>query len=83
MLRPDPDSAAGRRPAGGARACFLRLANLPNYALDRLSRYEVALWRQVAHTLVALDDLDRRKPQERRRRFVPDTTQRLTRSTAE
>jgi hypothetical protein len=28
--------------------CFLRLANLPNYALDRLSRYEAILWRQVA-----------------------------------
>jgi hypothetical protein len=26
---------------------FLRLANLPNCALDRLSRYEAALWRQV------------------------------------
>jgi len=25
--------------------CFLRLANLPNFALDRLSRYEAALWR--------------------------------------
>jgi hypothetical protein len=24
--------------------CFLRLANLPNFALDRLSRYEAALW---------------------------------------
>jgi hypothetical protein len=27
--------------------CFLRLANLPNYALDRLSRYEATLWRQA------------------------------------
>src|SRR5215471_8599505 len=24
--------------------CFLRLANLPNFALDRLSRYEATLW---------------------------------------
>ena len=47
--------------------CFLRLSNLPNYALDRLSRYEAILWRQVAQTLIALGDLDRRKPQERRR----------------
>jgi hypothetical protein len=44
---------------------FLRLANLPNCALDRLSRYEAALWRQVAQTLTTLDTLDRRKPQER------------------
>jgi hypothetical protein len=49
--------------------CFLRLCNLPNYALDRLSRYESALWRQVGQILLALDNLDRRKPQERLRRF--------------
>jgi hypothetical protein len=47
--------------------CFLRLANLPNYALDRLSRYEITLWRQVDQILVALDGLERRKPQERRK----------------
>ena len=35
--------------------CFLRLANLPNFALDRLSRYEATLWRQAAQTLFALD----------------------------
>jgi hypothetical protein len=49
--------------------CYLRLANLPNFALDRLSRYEATLWRQVRQTLLALDALDRRKPQERGRRF--------------
>jgi hypothetical protein len=27
--------------------CFLRLANLPNFPLDRLSRYEAMLWRQA------------------------------------
>lgn len=47
--------------------CFLRLANLPNFALDRLSRYEATLWRQAGQVLFALDALDRRKPQERRR----------------
>jgi hypothetical protein len=47
----------------------LRLANLPNYALDRLSRYEATLWRQAGRVLFALDALDRRKPQERGRRF--------------
>jgi hypothetical protein len=50
--------------------CFLRLANLPNYAIDRLSRYEATLWRQVSQILFALDSLDRRKPQERRRRLI-------------
>jgi hypothetical protein len=51
--------------------CFLRLSNLPNYALDRLSRYEATLWRQVAQTVITLDALDRRKPQERRRLWPP------------
>jgi hypothetical protein len=49
--------------------CFLRLANLPNFALDRLHRYEATLWRQVGQILLTLDALDRRKPQERSRRF--------------
>jgi hypothetical protein len=48
--------------------CFLRLANLPNFALDRLSRYEATLWRQTGRMLYALEKLDRRKPQERARR---------------
>jgi len=48
--------------------CFLRLANLPNFALDRLSRYEATLCRQASRILFALNALDRRKPQERRRR---------------
>jgi hypothetical protein len=43
--------------------CFLRLANLPNFALDRLSRYEATLWRQAGRIIYALDGLDRRKPQ--------------------
>jgi len=54
-------------PTAEMARCFLRLANLPNFALDRLSRYEVTLWRQVDQILIALDALDRRKPQERRR----------------
>jgi hypothetical protein len=49
--------------------CFLRLANLPDYALDRLCRYEAILWRQVRQILIALDALDRRKPQDRERYF--------------
>ena len=49
--------------------CFLRLANLRSFALDRLSRYEATLWRQVGRILFALHALDRRKPQERIRSF--------------
>jgi len=48
--------------------CFLRVANLPNFALDRLSRYESTLWLQAGRILYALEALDRRKPQERSRR---------------
>ena len=56
-------------PAAELTRCFLRLANLPNCALDRLSRYEATLWRQAGRILFALDALDRRKPQDRGRRF--------------
>ena len=56
-------------PTTDLARCFLRLANLPNFALDRLSRYEATLWRQVGQILFALDALDRRKPQARVRRF--------------
>jgi hypothetical protein len=45
---------------------FLRLANLPNFALDRLSRYETALSRQSAQVLVTLESLNRYKPEDRR-----------------
>jgi hypothetical protein len=56
-------------PAAELTRCYLGLANLPNFALDRLSRYEATLWRQVGQVLFTLDGLDRRKPQERRFRF--------------
>ena len=59
-------------PALDLAGCFLRLANLPNFALDRLSRYEATLWRQAGRILYALDALDRRKPQERGCRFSVD-----------
>jgi hypothetical protein len=59
--------------------CFLGLANLPNFALDRLSRYEGALCRQAARILFALDALDRRKPQERMRGFYPGREQEIDR----
>ena len=67
-----PCPAPGRQcvdPAIDLARCFLRLANLPSYPLDRLSRYEAVLWRQAGQILFALDALDRRKPQERGRRL--------------
>src|SRR5205814_237133 len=45
--------------------CFLRLANLPSYPLDRLSRYEATLWRQAGQTMFALHALHRRNLWER------------------
>jgi hypothetical protein len=64
-------------PAADLARCFLRLANLPSYALDRLSRYEAILWRQVSQILLALDALDRRRPQDRWRRLPPRSRQML------
>ncbi len=64
-------------PATDLARCFLRLTNLPTYPLDRLSRYEAILWRQAGQILFALDALDRRKPQERGRRFRIDSRQDL------
>jgi hypothetical protein len=66
------ESGIGSRPPEAVHPtteiarCFLRLANLPSGVLERLSRYEAALWRQVGQILFTLDALDRRKPQERR-----------------
>jgi hypothetical protein len=68
LPRVDPQTAEPAADPGLHLAqCFLRLANLPNYALDRLSRYECTLWRQAAQILFALDNLNRRKPHERKR----------------
>jgi hypothetical protein len=55
-------------PAVEFARCFLGLANLFSFVLDRISRYEASLWRQAGRILFALDMLDRRKPQERSRR---------------
>ena len=71
------EGVAELNPIGPARdneltRCFLRLANLPNFALDRLSRYEATLWRQSRQILLALNALDRRKPQERTRFCIDD-----------
>jgi hypothetical protein len=64
-------------PATELARCFLRLANLDSYPLDRLSRYEAILWRQAGQILFALDALDRRKPQEKGRRSRIDSRQDL------
>src|SRR5437868_8391834 len=52
--------------------CYLRLANLPSYPLDRLSRYEAALWRQAGQTIFALQALHRRRRWDRPSRSRPN-----------
>jgi hypothetical protein len=65
MVRP------AANPSPNLACSFLRLVNLPNCVLDRLSRYETALWRQARQIFITLDALDRRKPQERGRARQP------------
>jgi hypothetical protein len=48
---------------------FLRLAELPTFVLDRLSRYEHLLWRQARQLVFTLESLRRRKPQPSRSSF--------------
>jgi hypothetical protein len=53
----------GSRAASASRdiaLSFLRLANPDSEIADRLSRYEAALWRQLAQTLFALQALKHR-----------------------
>jgi hypothetical protein len=49
--------------------CFLRLAELPTFALDRLSRYKHLLWRQARQILFTLESLRRRKREQSRSTF--------------
>ena len=59
---------------------FLRLAELPTFPLDRLSRYEHLLWRQARQLVITIESLRRHRQQPRRltfpfsfRRREPDT----------
>ena len=48
---------------------FSRLAALPTFALDRLSRYEHLLWRQARQIVITLESLRRRKQRPSRSSF--------------
>jgi hypothetical protein len=53
MLEPEASAALRNQLVAELKALYsadeaARLANLPNFALDRLSRYESTLWRQSA-----------------------------------
>jgi hypothetical protein len=62
-----PSTVEPADPSDDLTRAFVRLSNLPAYPLDRLSRYEAALWRQARQILFTLQSLDRRKPWERLR----------------
>jgi hypothetical protein len=47
-------------PARELTYCFLRLGNLDNGAFERLGRYNAALWKQTAQTLLLLGSSRRR-----------------------
>lgn len=59
------DTAAGNEPSFDAKNdivdCFLHLAALPTFPLDRLSRYEHLLWRQSRQIVFTLELLRHRK----------------------
>jgi len=55
-----PDARAAKIPSRDIAVSFLRLANLDSELVDRLSRYEAGLWRQLVQTLFALQTLKRR-----------------------
>jgi hypothetical protein len=66
-------AAEGNEPSSNSKTdiadCFLRLADLPTFALDRLSRYEHMLWRQARQIVFTLESLRRRRRQASRSTF--------------
>jgi hypothetical protein len=64
VLTPAEDDRLGcRGPALSPRElthCFLRLGNLDSDAFERLGRYNAALWKQTAQTLLLLGSIRRR-----------------------
>jgi hypothetical protein len=54
------DCAGAASPSRDIAISYLRLANLDNELIDRLSRYEAILWRQIVQTLFTLQSLKRR-----------------------
>jgi hypothetical protein len=55
-----PDDGDAVSPSRDIALSYLRLVNLDNELIDRLSRYEGGLWRQSVQTLFALQALKRR-----------------------
>jgi len=68
-----PDAAAKNESGFDTKKdigdCYLRLAELPTFPLDRLSRYEHLLWRQARQIVFTLESLRRRKQAPSRSSF--------------
>ena len=63
VMRGEDDRHSCSDPPLSAREltyCFLRLGNLDNGAFERLGRYNAALWKQTAQTLLLLGSTRRR-----------------------
>ncbi len=56
-----PNSNAGAQPNALTQS-YVRLCNLTNFPLDRLSRYEAALWRQACQLILVLGNKVQRRP---------------------
>jgi hypothetical protein len=59
------DTANARRSSSGypnPATIFLRLCNLNSFPIERINRYETALWRQGAQTLFILEACKKRLP---------------------
>ena len=54
-LDPHPVAVSGHRRKTDTAAAYLRLCRTNPGAMKRLGRYETALWRQVAQTLLMLE----------------------------
>lgn len=55
--------------------CFLQLADMSGQPLERISRYEVTLWRQFVQVLFALDQAKYHRIAASRGRFIPRSPQ--------
>src|SRR5262245_16583235 len=69
LLQAKPGKTVNFDPKDTIADSFLRLAALPTFALDRLSRYEYILWRQARQIVFTLESFRRRKHEVRRVSF--------------
>ncbi|MBR1279272.1 hypothetical protein JQ624_31935 [Bradyrhizobium sp. AUGA SZCCT0283] len=60
-----PKSQDDSHEFAGVIQSYLRLANLPTFPLDRLSRYEATLWRQACQILFTLQFSNRARARAR------------------